>query len=439
MRLLAIMIAKCASFLLRLIHRGGSLPGQLALRLYPQLYTSFHYSCPIILVTGTNGKTSTSNMISDLFTAAGKTVISNRKGDNLKEGIATSLLNASSLSGHIPGDVMVLEVDELNIPYIMAHLHVSSLVITNFFRDQLDRSQEMEQLIHKIETAIENYGGAMILNGNDPNVVRVMDHAPYAKALYFGVDACATSSETTTEASEGKFCPRCCAPLTYQYYQYSHIGEFHCSACNFATPDISIKAEDIDIASGSFTYEGTRFTSPINSLYTIYNCMAVLAIAKQYHLDLSLCAEVFAHVKQPAGRNETFRWQTHSYTLNLIKNPTGANEVLKTIELDPQEKALMIVLNDHAQDGRDVSWIYDAQFERVLHLSTQNIICSGTRAYDMALRIKYAGYPGNIQVIEDYKKALDALYELHRKSYVIATYTALAPVRAAMRKDNGHV
>lgn len=435
MRLLAMLIAKCASFFLQLIHRGGSLPGQIALKLYPQLYTSFHYSCPIILVTGTNGKTSTSNMISDLFSAAGKTVISNRKGDNLKEGIATSLLNAASLSGRIRGDVMVLEVDELNIPYVMAHLHVSSLVITNFFRDQLDRSQEMEQLIHKIERAVENYGGTLILNGNDPNVVRVADHAPYAKAIYFGAEECSVSTKTTTEASEGKFCPHCNEPLTYMYYQYSHIGVFQCSKCDFATPPIDVKATMIDINTGSFHNDDITYVAPINSLYTIYNCLAVISIAQQYHIKKELCKEVFAHVKQPAGRNETFHWQNHSYTLNLVKNPTGANEVLKTIELDQDDKVLMIVLNDHAQDGRDVSWIYDAQFERVLHLSTEKIICSGTRAYDMALRIKYADYPGEIIVKEDYKEALDVLYDLHRKSYIIATYTALSPVRAAMRKE----
>lgn len=436
MRLLAMLIAKCASFLLRLIHRGGSLPGQLALRFYPQLYTSFHYSCPIILVTGTNGKTSTSNMISDLFIKDGRQVISNRKGDNLKEGIATSLINASSLSGKIRGDVMVLEVDELNIPYIMAHLHVTTLVITNFFRDQLDRSQEMEQLIHKIERSVENYGGTLVLNGNDPNVVRIADHAPYAKKFFFGAAACISSTSTTSEASEGKFCPHCNEPLAYTYYQYSHIGDFHCTNCSFATPALDIEAMKIDLSSGNFEVLNVKYSSPINSLYTIYNCMAVLSVAKLYHIKEEVSSYVFAHVKQPAGRNEKFMWKDRLYTLNLVKNPTGANEVLKTIEADSEEKALMIVLNDHAQDGTDVSWIYDAQFERVLHLSTQQIICSGTRAYDIALRLKYADYPGKIVIKEDYKEGLEALYALHMKGYVIATYTALAPVRAAMRKEN---
>lgn len=377
-------------------------------------------------------------MIADLFMVSDKKIVNNRKGDNLKEGIATALINSAKISGKIDADVMVLEVDELNIPFIMKHLKVSTLVLTNFFRDQLDRSQEMEQLIQKIEQSVASFHGTLVLNGNDPNVVRIKDHAPDAKALYFGTERCASSSAATQEASEGKFCPRCNHMLTYSFYQYSHIGMFQCTNCAFCTPDLAVCAHDIEIAQGSFHFDGKTFHAPIASLYTIYNCMAVIGIAKLYDIPYDICETVFTHTHQPAGRNETFYWQGNAYTLNLVKNPTGANEVLKTIELDKSEKALMIVLNDNAQDGTDVSWIYDAQFERVLQLSTQKIICCGTRAYDMALRIKYADYPGEIIVIEDNKQALDALYQYHMRSYIIATYTALAPVRAFMRKDDIH-
>ncbi len=436
MKLLAIVIGKCASFALRFIHRGGSLPGKLALRIDQQLLSAFRYSCDVILVSGTNGKTSTSNMIADVFQAADYHVISNRKGDNLKEGITTALLNASSLRGKLHGDIIVLEVDELNIPYIMKHLPVSTVVITNFFRDQLDRSQEMEQLIQKMEAAIHNFQGMLILNANDPNVVRIKDHAPDAKGIYFNAERCDTSLTSTSEASEGKFCPRCNALLHYRFYQYSHIGEFHCTRCDFQTPKATDTATDIDIAKGTFHCHEVLYQSTVPSLYNIYNCMAVISVARTYHIDAEICQKVFAAVTPPAGRNETFWHNGIAYTLNLVKNPTGANEVLKTIELDRDDKALMIVLNDNAQDGTDVSWIYDAQFERVLALSTHTIICSGKRAYDMALRIKYAGYRGQIEVKEVYHAGLQALYALHMRSYVIATYTALAPVRSAMRKED---
>lgn len=438
MKLPILFLTKIISYLLSKMGRGGSFPGQVALKLNRNIFDCFQYTCPIILVTGTNGKTSTSNMIADLFINANKKVINNRKGDNLKEGIATALIQSSKPNGHIDADVMVLEVDELNIPYIMKHLQVTVLVITNFFRDQLDRSQEMEQLIQKIEKAVSEFNGTLVCNGNDPNVVRVKDHAPQAKVLYFGVARCSVSLDETKEAGEGKFCPRCNQPLAYSFYQYSHIGMFQCISCDYRTPDLDVCASDVSIAQGSFCVEESCFHAPIASLYTIYNCMAVISIAKLFQLPYALCEKVFTHTKQPAGRNETFYWQGNPYTLNLVKNPTGANEVLKTIASDSSEKVLMIVLNDNAQDGTDVSWIYDAQFERVLQLSTKKIICSGIRAYDMALRIKYADYNGEIIVIEDPKQALDKLYQYHMHSHIIATYTALAPVRALMRKDESH-
>ena len=187
-------------------------------------------SGPFVLVTGMIGKTSTSNMLSYAFLADGKHVISNRKGDNLLAGVTTTMLTNADLRGRIKADAAVLEVDELNIPYIIKGLPVSALVVTNFFRDQLDRAKEMEQLISRIENSISDFKGMLILNANDPNVVRLSDAAKHAKALYYGIKRCKSSLIETSEASEGKFCPRCGSRLHYRFYQYSHIGEFACEA-----------------------------------------------------------------------------------------------------------------------------------------------------------------------------------------------------------------
>ena len=178
------------------------------------------------MVTGTNGKTSTSNMIADLLEHAGRHVISNRRGDNMRAGVATAILTHSTLRGKVKGDAMVLEVDELNVRHLLPQLPVNALVVTNFFRDQLDRAREMEQLIATIEQAIGTFAGTLVLNANDPNVMRLADHAPAASVFTFGVDRNAASTKKTQEASEGKFCPRCGAKLTYSYYQYSHIGVY---------------------------------------------------------------------------------------------------------------------------------------------------------------------------------------------------------------------
>lgn len=435
MTTIAILATKLSSFLLRLIHRGGSLPGSIGLKLCPNILHKLRISCPVILVTGTNGKTSTSNMIAELFEYAGKQVISNRKGDNLKAGITTTLLKNASLNGKVHAEAIVLEVDELNVPYIISSLPVSAFVVTNFFRDQLDRAREMEQLIVKMEHAIKDYKGTLVLNGNDPNVVRLKDAAANALVMYYGVNECESSSTETKEASEGKFCPRCGSKIIYDFYQYSHIGKYKCSTCDFKTPDMQVVGDVVCIADRTFAYEGTQFHAPQGGLYTMYNCMAVLCVGKLFHIDNKFAKQTFDNVKVPEGRNETFEFHNQKCVLNLVKNPTGANEVMKVIEEDKDQKTILLVLNDNPQDGTDVSWIYDTFFEKLIKDSTAHIICSGTRAYDMALRLKYGGYTKEIEIQENLKNAVDALLNANHTMYAIATYTALQPVRNLLRRE----
>ena len=322
-----------------------------------------------------------------------------------------------------------MEVDELNIPFIMRNLKADALVVTNFFRDQLDRAREMEQLIVKIEQAISDFEGTLVLNGNDPNVVRLQDAAPKASMLSFGMERCTSSSETTGEASEGKFCPRCGSRLEYAFYQYSHIGVFHCSGCDYRTPVLDATGVVESIPKRIFRYEGKAFSAPQGGLYTMYNCMAVLAVAKLLAVDTSYAAAAFTSSKVPDGRNEAFTYKEQTCVLNLVKNPTGANEVMKVIEEDENEKSILIILNDNAQDGTDVSWIYDTFFEKLMQQTTKRMIVSGSRCYDMALRLKYGGYTGELEVQEQMKEAVTALLKSKETMYVIATYTALQPVR----------
>ena len=429
MTTLAIFITKLAGRLLQLVHRGGSLPGQIGLKICPNILQKLHIDCPLILVTGTNGKTSTSNMIAAMLEESGKFVINNKKGDNLKEGITTALLMHTSIFKKVKADAIVLEVDELTIPFIMKNLKPDSLVVTNFFRDQLDRAREMEQLIVKVETAIQDFDGTLVLNGNDPNVMRLQDAAKKASVISFGMNRCETSMEQTQEASEGKFCPRCGKRLSYHFYQYSHIGDFYCDSCGFKTPVLDVVGTVSSIAKRSFTYNDKEYHAPQGGLYTMYNCMAVLAITKQFSIDPKYAEKAFLTIKVPDGRNETFAYHNHKCILNLVKNPTGANEVMKVIEEDHIDKTILIVLNDHAQDGTDVSWIYDTFFEKLMMDSTQHIIVSGTRCYDMALRLKYGGYKEEIEVQEDLKDAVASLLKSNCTMYAIATYTALQPTR----------
>ena len=427
-------IVKGTHKLLSLFGRGGSLPGSIALKLDKDFIKRFKMPEIVILVTGTNGKTTTSNLIAESLRASGLKVINNHRGDNLNVGIATLLATNADANYVIHADAVVIEVDELTLYRQFDHLHPSHLVVTNFFRDQLDRAGEMETIIRKIMAVTKDFTGTLILNGDDPNVLRLKDNAEKAKTLLFSVGKNEESLLETNEASEGKFCPRCGNKLHYDYYQYSHIGRFNCPKDHYGeiAPDIFV--EKVDKEKGTFIVNNTEFHSFINALYAIYNCASVLCVMKSLNLDLSNADKVFRTYSLKEGRNEEFNLNKPCI-INLIKNPTGANEVMKEINSHEEDKMICIFLNDNDQDGHDISWIWDAHFERLNQKNIREIVCSGLRAYDMALRLKYEGLEDKIKVIEDSVKAVHYLNEANMNSYIMCTYTALHATRAILRKE----
>ena len=427
-------IVKGTHKLLSFFGRGGSLPGSIALKLDKDFIKRFKMPEIVILVTGTNGKTTTSNLIAESLRASGLKVINNHRGDNLNVGIATLLATNADANYVIHADAVVIEVDELTLYRQFDHLHPSHLVVTNFFRDQLDRAGEMETIIRKIMAVTKNFTGTLILNGDDPNVLRLKDNAEKAKTLLFSVGKNEESLLETNEASEGKFCPRCGNRLHYDYYQYSHIGRFNCPKDHYGeiAPDIFV--EKVDKEKGTFIVNNTEFHSFINALYAIYNCASVLCVMKSLNLDLSNADKVFRTYSLKEGRNEEFNLNKPCI-INLIKNPTGANEVMKEINSHEEDKMICIFLNDNDQDGHDISWIWDAHFERLNQKNIREIVCSGLRAYDMALRLKYEGLEDKIKVIEDSVKAVHYLNEANMNSYIMCTYTALHATRAILRKE----
>ncbi len=426
-------IVQCAHTILSKAGRGGSFPGEIALRMDPHFIEKFKMPKIVVLVTGTNGKTTTSNLIAESIRKAGLKVINNRRGDNLNVGIATLLASNADSHFRIQADAAVIEVDELTLYRQFKNLHPTHLVVNNFFRDQLDRAGEMETIIRKIQEVTQDFEGDIILNGDDPNTLRIADSAKKAKIHTFSVDQNETSTRTTNEASEGKFCPRCGKPLKYAYYQYSHIGRFFCENDGFGMihPDIEVTA--IDYKNQTFTVNGKKYHSFINTIYAIYNCACTLTVMKTLSLSCDCANAVFQTFVLKEGRNEVYQLK-QPCVINLVKNPTGANEVMKYIIAQPGEKNICIFLNDNDQDGHDISWIWDAHFERLNVPEVKHIVCSGSRAYDMALRLKYEGLEDRIVVIEDSEKAIAWLNDANLASHVIATYTALHPTRAILKK-----
>lgn len=432
---LTLILTKMIRGLLKLIGRGGSLPGSIALKLDPQFLKHFTYPKMVIMVTGTNGKTTTSNMIYEALAKSGLQVIGNRRGDNLKAGITTLVAAHAGLNKRMKADAMVIEVDELNVPKVIAEVKIDVFVINNFFRDQLDRAGEMETILRKLEAVLPAYSGNLVLNGDDPNVMRLALAAKQAAVYTIGVSRNAMSSDTSDEASEGKYCPVCDCALQYHFYQYSHIGKFFCPNHDFGDVTLNLEAASIDFEKECFEVDGVTYKAPQNALFSIYNGMAVLGCMDVLHIDRTYAAQVFDTFALNDGRMEMFSLQGRDCLLNLVKNPTGANETMKFIQRDQEAKSLVIVLNDNDQDGTDISWIWDAQFERLMSEDVKTIICSGLRAYDLALRFQYGGFEGTLIVKPMLQEAVEELKKQSEHLYVIATYTALQPMRAVLRRN----
>ena len=344
------------------------------------------------------------------------------------------LLRHCDMKGRVKADYLILETDESHVPVVYSQLKLDTLVVLNFFRDQLDRNGEMETLIQKINCFCKTFEGNLILNGDDPNTARLGRANPQNKNVrYFHAKPYAFATQNAFEASEGRFCPFCGDALEYEYYQYSHIGKFRCAKCGFGDYEPYITAENIDLDKPVFTADGNEYSPVLNSIYNVYNMTAVAAAAKLYNIDQEVTNKVISTYTVNNGRMEKFMLGDRDTTLNLAKNPVGANMTLRVMNEMGGEKELLFVLNDNVADGLDVSWIWDINFsvfERVTR-----VVTSGTRAYDIAVRIKNSGYPAEkIVVCPDLDKSVETLAETPGKKFVIANYTAVQPTRAALKR-----
>jgi len=431
-----IFIGKIIVKVLKLFGKNaGNLPGIILWHLTGgKCCKMFRVECPIIAVTGTNGKTSVTNCIAQLFKKSGKKIIINKEGNNLDTGICSLLLRYCDFSGRVNADYLILETDESHVPVVYSQLKLETLVVLDFFRDQLDRNGEMETLIQKINGFCKTFQGNLLLNGDDPNTARLGMANPQNKNVrYFHAEPYKFATKQTFEASEGRFCPFCSQPLFYDYYQYSHIGKFICKNCGFGNYTPYITAENIDLSKPEFFADGHKYSPKLNSIYNVYNMTAVAGIAKLYSIEQKTTDKVISDYTVKNGRMETFMLGDRKTTLNLAKNPVGANMTLRVMNEMQGEKELLFVLNDNVADGLDVSWIWDINFSIFERVS--RVVTSGTRAYDIAVRIKCSGYdPEKIVVRPDLDEAVEELASTKGRKFVIANYTAVQPVRSALKK-----
>jgi UDP-N-acetylmuramyl tripeptide synthase len=403
-----------------------------------------------VIVSATNGKTTTAAMLSCILARAGVSVVHNRAGANMGGGIATSLLGAARPGGRMAGDLGLFEVDEFWLERMVAELHPRALLLGNLFRDQLDRYGELETIADRwaqMTRAQAGQGMRLVLNADDPLVAdlgRPPDGAPAGAAapVFFGVEDSSLGLDALAHAADAKHCRRCGAPYVFDTIYLGHLGRYHCPNCGQRRPDPEVFAQDValhGVRSAAFTLhtpgESARVSLPLPGLYNVYNAVAAAALAGTLDVSLDAIVAGLESVQAAFGRAETLVVDGRELSILLVKNPTGANEVLRTLSLEPGQHDVLAVLNDNVADGRDVSWIWDADFE-TLSDRLRRVTCSGTRAAELALRLKYAGLPQErIAVEPDLAAALDrALADRSGQSpvaplYALPTYTAMLALR----------
>ncbi len=427
---LIVLITKILYVLLKIAGKnGGNFLGKLAYDWNSNIFQYFKIDAPIIAVTATNGKTMTNNAIGHVFKTAGKKVISNTEGNNMETGILSTLLKVSTLTGKIKADYLVFEVDEGYVPIVFKDLKLDTLVVLDFFRDQLDRNGEVESLILRINDFLKTYNGNLVLNNDDPNVARLgMANPNNNNVYYFSVEKYPFATEEIKEAGEGKFCPFCNTRIEYEYYQYSHIGKFKCPNCGYGDNEIYKLATNVDLKNRCFEVNNITYKIRFNSIYNIYNFLAVISCVSLYNIDTQIIQNALSTFVLNNGRLEELEINNIPTIINLAKNPTGANVSLRILNEDDEDKELLFVLNDNIADGFDVSWIWDINFDNLNNV--KRIVTAGTRAYDIAIRIKTSNFEVNkIEPYLDLHEAVKAFYSTDIKKYVIANYTSLQPTR----------
>ena len=433
MGFLTVLLTKIIIFILRIAKKnGGNLPGKIAYKINKNIFKYFKINCPVIAVVGTNGKTMTNNTMNRILKQSGANVISNLQGNNMDTGILSLLIRNANLVGKIKADYLTLEVDESYLPVVFKQLKLDTLVVLDFFRDQLDRVGEVESLILKINEFLKTYKGNLVLNNDDPNVARLGKANPENKnVFYFSVDKYKFASENMKEAGEGKFCPFCSARLEYEYYQYAHIGKFKCPKCSYGKNEIYKFITNVDLKNKTFKIDEDIFKIQFNSIYSIYNFAAAITATSLYNIKNEDVKQALENFVLNNGRQEKLVIKDCETIINLAKNPTGTNVSLRLVNEDDEPKDVLLVLNDNVADGRDVSWIYDINFSNLNNVN--RIITSGIRAYDMAICIKTSGFPtSKIEAYLDLNEAVNSLYSTKCKKYAISNYTAIQDTRYAI-------
>jgi UDP-N-acetylmuramyl tripeptide synthase len=431
------LAARTVGRLSRAAGRGGgtTLPGKLLWKLDPGAIDELASALPAgtALISATNGKTTTSAMCAQILVRRHR-LAWNHSGANLASGVASTLLSARN------AELGLFEVDEFALPEVARRLRPRAVALGNLFRDQLDRYGELEHIAERWRDAVARLDPetTLVLNADDPLVSDLGEGA--AHVLRYGLDDPRRARPSLQHAADSKYCLRCGAPYTYEAAYVGHLGDYRCAACGHARPPLDVSAREIELdglAASEFDLvapAGTvRVRLPLPGLYNVYNALAAASLSLSLGASLDDVRAGLEGFGAAFGRFERIAAGDRRILMLLIKNPAGANEAVRTLEEGGVPEVLVVALNDAIADGRDVSWIWDVDFEPLLERSDR-IVVTGDRAAELALRFVYGGFDrGKLEVVSSLEQALDRGLELvpaGGELAVLPTYTAMLRLRA---------
>lgn len=447
------------------MHRAaGNIPGAIALKIDPLVLVDLAKKVdPIIVVSGTNGKTTTTNLIADCLATSGRPLVCNREGNNLQSGVVTALLvgpeagsargagapsgasqtaavssDASSTSGAsldsqaamaaAPSTpIACFECDELYTKFVLPRVKPRYFMLLNLFRDQLDRFGEIDRIQDVIAEALRNTPDTVfVYNGDDPLCAAIADRVPN-RSVAFGIEG--DLGLSADRVSDSRFCQKCGGVLEYEYVHYDKLGAYRCKECGWGRPALEFAAENVHATDEGFVFDidGHEVRTGQTGVYMVYNVLAAYAASKLSGLvDFNDFQKSVLAYQPTNGRLQVFDFGERSVMTNLAKNPTGFNQNIRIV-LQEQGRVLALFVNDNDPDGHDVSWFWDIDFENWAHIEGLKAFVGGSRANDMQVRLKYAGIKA--QIVDNVAQVMEATCAEDGRAYIIANYTALPEVR----------
>lgn len=439
-----IFICKFARWCLRKLGKGGTnVPGTIALKMNPKIIGNLSKDVTIILVTGTNGKTTITRMIEQCLINAGKSYFTNKSGANMDTGIAAEFVVNSTLTGKCKKDFALIECDELAFKYVSRYADVKYVVISNIFRDQLDRYGEITHTLTGIYEGLKNIPDATVcLNADCSLSTSLKDRIPN-KVLFYGLE-CPIYKTRVDEVSDAPYCIKCGTEYSYDYITYGHLGKYRCPKCGYCRPETDISVTEIVDSTVDSTKVKMRIgenlfdvTVNLPGGYNVYNAAAAAAVGYALRFDNSVIVSALENFECGFGRMEKYNLNGTDTRMILVKNPAGANQVLNFL-CNIKEPSLFVVgLNDRYADGTDISWIWDTDFEKLADLGAKlkGVIVTGIRSAEIAMRFKYAGIPTDkITVINNYEKMLETVANQDAPAFIMPTYTAMLEIREILSR-----